>query len=75
MKKNLNPGLVNHTLNSSVLETGSEAVGKPKAGGDKIEQEGHVPELGHIGHVALAWESRIKGTSRTIVAGLLELRN
>jgi hypothetical protein len=53
---------------------GSEGVGKQKAGDDAIEQGGHVPILqaawlGSFGHVALAFESRIEGTTGTIDAG------
>ena len=50
----------------------SEVVEKPKAGDNVIEQGfqlQQVAELSSFGHVALALESRIEGTTGTIDAG------
>ena len=57
---------------------GSEGVGKQKAGNNVIEQKTtfqpqEAAELGSFGHVALALESRIEGTTETTDAGELEL--
>ena len=59
---------------------GSEGVGKQKTGDNVIEQGGHVPvpassRAQQLWYMALALESRIKGTTGKTDSSLLELRN
>jgi hypothetical protein len=77
MKKSLNPGVGIYTFNPSIQETepcrslSSRSAYRASSMTAKLMQFQlpQATELGSFGHVVLALEFRIKGTTETIDAG------